>query len=442
MISTPDRQGGRRIPARKRRGTPKILERTSPATQGRRSRVAIAMAGGGPLGASYEIGVLAALAEGIRGLDLNDLDIYVGVSAGGILGAALANGIKPRELVRLFIDVPQGRGMRPSADERLDPALLMRPAYREIGEGVARLPQLSLEAMRYLLDRGVSPGALAGFAERLLRALPAGFFSNRPLTQFLARQFARPGRSDDFRRLKARLFLIATDLDAGKAVAFGGPGYDDVPISLAAAASSALPGLFPPVEIGGRHYVDGALQRTLHASVALKEGADLVLCLNPLVPYDDGAVSEAGGVARRLTDGGLPFVVQQTIRAVIHSRMAIGMRQYADDFPDADVVLFEPARADAELFFSSLFSYSRRRRVCEQAYQSTRRDLLRRQDQLAPILARHGMALDTRVLRRPDRSLLSARVPDLSSGLIPVMDRLRERLSEVEGRVAKAGLSA
>lgn len=396
------------------------------------------MAGGGPLGASYEIGVLAALAESIRGLDLNDLDIYVGVSAGGILGAALANGLTPRDLVHLFIDVPRSSRAGASVDERLDPALLMRPAYREIAEGVARLPHLSLEAFRYLLDRGVSPAALAGFAERLLRALPAGVFSNRPLTRFLARQFARPGRSDDFRRLRARLFLIATDLDAGKAVAFGGPGHDDVPISLAAAASSALPGLFPPVEIGGRHYVDGALQRTLHASVALKEGADLVLCLNPLVPYDDGAVARAGGVARRLTDGGLPFVVQQTVRAVIHSRMAIGMRQYSDDFPAADVVLFEPARADAELFFSSLFSYSRRRRVCEQAYQSTRRDLLRRQDHLAPILARHGMSLDMRVLRDAGRSLVAPSTPVVPQGLMPVMERLRERLGEVESRVLKA----
>jgi len=392
------------------------------------------MAGGGPLGASYEIGVLAALEESIRGLDLNDLDIYVGVSAGGILGAALANGLKPRELVRLFIDAPSSASCENPAGERLDPALLMRPAYREIGDGLARLPRLSLEALRYLLDRGVGPGALAGFAERLLRAFPAGVFSTRPLTGFLARQFSRPGRSDDFRRLKSRLFLIATDLDAGKAVAFGGPGFDDVPISLAAAASSALPGLFPPVQIGGRQYVDGALQRTLHASVALKAGADLVLCVNPLVPYDDGAVSEAGGVARHLSEGGLPFVMQQTVRAVIHSRMAIGMRQYADDYPEADVVLFEPARADAELFFSSLFSYSRRRRVCEQAYQSTRRDLLRRQDQLTPILARHGMTLDIRSLRQADRRLVTTRVPVSSEGLSHVLERLRERVAEVESR--------
>lgn len=98
--------------------------------------------------------------------------------------------------------------------------------------------------------------------------------------------FSRPGRTNDFRKLKCRLFLVATDLDSGESIAFGADGNDTVPISTAVQASAALPGLFPPVEINGRHYVDGALIKTLHASVALKDGADIVFCINPLVPFD------------------------------------------------------------------------------------------------------------------------------------------------------------
>ena len=67
---------------------------------------------------------------------------------------------------------------------------------------------------------------------------------------------------------------------------FGSTGRDHVPISRAIQASSALPGLFPPVEIDGEHYVDGALNKTLHASVALDQGVGLLLCVNPLVPFD------------------------------------------------------------------------------------------------------------------------------------------------------------
>ena len=97
----------------------------------RRSRVALAMAGGGPLGAIYEIGALAALAESLQGIDLNDLDIYVGVSAGGIIGAGLANGITPREMSRMFIEPEPGRRTSEANVERFDPTLLTRPALAE-----------------------------------------------------------------------------------------------------------------------------------------------------------------------------------------------------------------------------------------------------------------------------------------------------------------------
>src|SRR5207249_9360990 len=62
-----------------------------------RRRIALALAGGGPLGGIYEVGVLIALAECLEGVDLNKLDVYVGVSSGGLVAAALANGVSPAE---------------------------------------------------------------------------------------------------------------------------------------------------------------------------------------------------------------------------------------------------------------------------------------------------------------------------------------------------------
>ena len=52
-----------------------------------RPRIGLALAGGGPLGAIFEIGALCALEEAVRELDLNALDGYVGVSAGGVVAA-------------------------------------------------------------------------------------------------------------------------------------------------------------------------------------------------------------------------------------------------------------------------------------------------------------------------------------------------------------------
>jgi len=56
-------------------------------------RIALALAGGGPLGAIYEICVLCAIDEAMEGLDLTALHHYVGVSAGGFIAAGLANGM-------------------------------------------------------------------------------------------------------------------------------------------------------------------------------------------------------------------------------------------------------------------------------------------------------------------------------------------------------------
>jgi hypothetical protein len=118
------------------------------------------------------------------------------------------------------------------------------------------------------------------------------------------------------------------------------------------------------VEIDGRWYVDGALKKTLHASVALKEGARLVLCINPLVPFDATHASHEKHVRqRRLVDGGLPVVLAQTFRAIIHSRMKTGLAKYDIEYKDADVILFEPDRDDADMFFTNMFSYADRKQL-------------------------------------------------------------------------------
>ena len=100
----------------------------------------------------------------------------------------------------------------------------------------------------------------------------------------------------------------------------------------------------------------------------------------------------------RLAERGLLTVLSQTFRALIHSRMRVGMERYAKEFPDADVVLFEPAQDDAVMFFANMFSYADRRRLAEHAYRHTLAELRRRADELEPMLARHGVELDRAVL--------------------------------------------
>src|SRR5690242_5280767 len=347
-------QRGRRSHASRLDAPHARAQRSSVRRRGTR-RIGLALAGGGPLGGIYEVGALLALADSIEHLDFNALDIYVGVSSGSFVAAALANGISPPQMYRLFID--DGR------DAALKPEIFLRPAPREYARRLAALPPLALRAgWQYLRDPR-HRGVMESFAT-LSRAVPTGMFENRIIDDFLRRLFAAPGRSNDFRRLRAKLFLVATNLDTGHSVTFGKRGLDHVPISRAIEASSALPGLFPPVEIDGVHYVDGALNKTLHASLALDDGVDLLLCINPPVPFDTSAGRREGLTLRTLKQGGLPLVLSQAFRTVIRSRMQAGLDKYGRQYPHADVLLFEPAREDADIFFANVFGYAQRARVC------------------------------------------------------------------------------
>jgi len=261
----------------------------------RRGTVGLALAGGGPLGGIYEVGALLALTDSIENLDCNALDIYVGVSSGSFVAAALANGISPAQMYRLFID--DGR------DAVLRPEIFLRPAFAEFARRAGAAPALALRATLQYLRDPLHRGVMESIAT-LARAIPTGLFDNRAIDAFLTRLFAAPSRTNDFRRLRAQLYLVATNLDTGKPIAFGVPGTDHVPISRAIEASSALPGLFPPVAIDGEHYVDGALNKTLHASLALDAGADLLLCVNPLVPFDAPSAHRRGRLTHRKLDRG------------------------------------------------------------------------------------------------------------------------------------------
>jgi NTE family protein len=405
-------------------------------------KVALALAGGGPLGAIYEIGALCALDEALEGLDFTRLHHYVGVSAGGFIAAGLANGISPRELCASFIENDDRAG------DVFDPSWLTEPAYGEFARRAIMFPGLAASALwRGILGRR----SLTHFLERLGPTLPTGIFSNDLIDRRLALLFSRDGRTNDFRELKAQLTLVATNLDTGEAALFGRPGWDHVPISKAVQASSALPGLFPPVEIDARYFVDGALKKTMHASVALDDGVDLMLCLNPLVPFNStespaakvmqGGLPLAKRSIPRIADGGLPAVLSQTFRSMIHSRMELGMKHYERAYPKTDIVLIEPDHRDPELYLANAFSYSQRRQLAEHAYQTTRAMLRSRRTSLGSKLARHGISLRGDVLDDASRHLLAPPSPrtrlgraiaslqevmdDLSHAMEPALQRAR-----------------
>jgi predicted acylesterase/phospholipase RssA len=398
-------------------------------TKSTAAKIGLALAGGGPEGAIYEIGALRALDEALEGIDFNDLHVYVGVSAGSFIAACLANNLTTRQMCRAILSHEPG-------EHPFAPDVFFKPA---LGEWVRRglmTPRLLFEAVQDYIGHP-DELTLVESLTRLARALPVGVFANEPIRAYLEKIYSVKGRTNDFRKLDKHLIVVASDLDSGHSVRFGDEGFEDVPISTAVQASTALPGIYPPVVIGDRYYVDGVLHKTVHGSVAIEAGADLLLCVNPIVPVDTAKSVDAGVMRRgKLVHRGLPTVLSQTFRTLIHSRLTVGMAAYTPRFPDVDVVLFEPRQRDYRMFFTNIFRFSSRMAVCEHAYLSTRHDLLRRREELEPVFEAHGIRLRTEILEDDTRSIWqgvgldpTGRRADVTEKLSLALSRLEERLT-------------
>jgi predicted acylesterase/phospholipase RssA len=407
----------------------------APTAGHRPPRIGLAIAGGGPVGAMYELGALRALDEACDGLDLTRLDCYVGVSSGAFFAAGLANRMDTAELCRIFISGE-------SEDVRFRPEAFLRPALGEYLRRAASLPRLARRLAQDVWS-GRTDSRWSDLLNRVGSLVPTGLFDNDEVERFLREVFTRRGRSNDFRTLQRPLYVIGVDLDSGEAVRFGDKGWDDVPISRAVQASAALPGLYPPVELRDkrgrtRHFVDGALRRTMHASVVLDRGVDLMLGINPLVPFNPGTDANEDAQAHRFSDrriaqGGLPGVLSQTLRTMLQSRMQVGLARYPQQYPHIDQLVFEPNAADRELFYTNVFSFSARRRISQLAYRNTLADLRKRRGVLEPVLARHGITLREDVIADRPRSILAhlppaTRSTDATAELARALDDIEHAL--------------
>lgn len=358
-------------------------------------KLGLALAGGGPLGGFYELGALCALQDSIKRIDMNDLDVYVGVSAGAFIAAGLATGINLPYMCDIFAS-------NKKTETPFNPDHFLQPAYKDYVKNLAKAPMLVSKSLLKWARNPLST-SIVDMLEVTGKALPTGVFNNSKLEQFLKTVFTKYGQGNDFRELSKKLFIIACELNSGKIATFSTDNNSDIPISKAVQASSALPGLYSPVKINNQMYVDGALRRTMNASAALKEGVHLLFAVNPIVPFSrSGQIDDKG-----LVEGGLPLVLSQTFRSVVQSRLKTGLAKYKDDYPEADIILVEPDQNDEMMFKSNLFSYSQRAKLCEYAYQHTRQQLIKRKEDITKVLERHGLEFDNLKLKDKSRDIES-----------------------------------
>jgi NTE family protein len=380
----------------------------------RKPKVALVCAGGGITGAVYEIGCLRAL-HALLGRSLLDLDLYVGISGGAFVASLLAAGVSPCEMYDEATTRRTLLGIRGTPLFRLGSAEFLRRT--------AKAPRVLTDAIVTSLTgegRNLSDLALAFF-----ELLPPGLADASGIQEYLHRVFRSRLRGDSFDDLPRRLYVVAVDLDSGETVTFGRDGFRDVPVSKAVQASSAIPGLYRPVRIGGRDYVDGGVTKTAHINLAIQGGADLVICINPIVPYLNDTSN--GPLRGHLSNHGVTWVLDQVMRIVLHGRMQYGLERYAREHPEVDILLIEPTRDDVRMFGYNIMRYSARRVVAEHGYHTALEFFRRHTDRYRKLFAKHGIAMaDPR--RVPAIPALHPHRSSLARALDSSLDRLESRL--------------
>lgn len=222
-------------------------------------RIGLVLGGGGVLGGAWEIGALQAIGRE-TGWDPRRADYFVGTSAGAMLAAMLASGITPE------LDLVD------ATDRRMDGIPWPLPGSLRLG-----LHGLRSDGSRRLVM------TIAGF-------LPRGVLSTEPIRRAVALRIP-PGWPAD-----RHLWIVAADYRTGERVVFGKAGGPDADLPSAVAASCAVPGIYHPVEIGGRSFVDGGLHSTDNLDLLADADVELAICLNPM----SSSTPAGNGLATRL----------------------------------------------------------------------------------------------------------------------------------------------
>jgi NTE family protein len=212
--------------------------------------------------------------------------------------------------------------------------------------GGASLGALQVGMLEALYERGITPDLLVGAS---VGALNAAFVASRPQSPQTARELGRVWRSlqreDVFpvnlgalvgglcgqrdhlvpdralRRLIGRyvefgdladapipLHLIAFDLLEGRELRLSkGPAVDGIP------ASTAVPGIFPPVAFGRRQLIDGGVVNHTPISDAVELGAERIYVLPTQGPHSRSAHVSAGALDAAIH--GLHLLVRDRLEA-------------------------------------------------------------------------------------------------------------------------------
>ena len=265
------------------------------------SRVGLVLGGGGITGAAYEMAALIGV-ELATGWDPTNADVVVGTSAGAFVGAVVRSGqLSVESMVR-------------RQDSAQDVANRIRAHMFQ---------RASLGGVTRWLRHGLVPG-LARPGVRLILGTP-GRFTPLGIAEWLDTQIGAESRTWP----ELPTLITSYQLEAQSRVVFGSVEAPTVSIRDAVAASSAVPMVFDPHVIAGKHYVDGGVVSGTHADLVLgsAEPLDLILIVAPL----------ASDIPRR----GAPFyesMFDRVGRAALEDEIIL----IKEHWPETDIIPLKP----------------------------------------------------------------------------------------------------
>ena len=363
----------------------------------KRSKTALVLGGGGFTGGVYEIGALRALDLLSVNRTVNQFDVYVGTSAGAFVASLAANGVTPEEMMRVV------NRQVPTPFRDIDVGTLLRPNFVEFARAGVMLPLKLARIARGLAGQLGSISAMdivLGLAE----ALPSGMYSGSGIEDYVRTVLSDPDRTDDFRLLENELYLAATDLDTCERIVFGANDWDDVPISTAVRASTALPMVYKPVRVKDRELVDGGIVSTTNLDIAVEAGAKFVVVVNPLVPYVNDFSKTEPGVpgtrVRHVSDMGFPQIGYQSFKLLAYQRLHEMARQWEQRYPGVDIVLVEPEPNDELMFQTSIMNFTSRVEIARHGFESVTLKLSEDYGKLREVCERHGIQISATRVRK------------------------------------------
>ena len=245
-------------------------------------------------------------------------------------------------------------------------------------------------------------------------ALPSGIYTGEGVEDYLRKALSAEGRTDDFRLLERELYLAATDLDTCERIVLGAEGWDDIPISSAVRASTALPMIYAPYRVRERELVDGGIVSTTNLDIAVEAGAKFIVVVNPLVPVRQRLLEVDPDAVRHPRAPRSPTWASRrsaTRRSSCSPTSACTRwpSHWKERYPGVDIVLIEPDPDDELMFQTNILNFASRVDVARHGFESVTLKLAKDYDEIREVCRRHGIEISATRVRKVVRHFSAER---------------------------------